>query len=105
MYWSGLSVRERNREPSGRCCQGSIGVLHGVSPEHLPRYLQKYRGRHKDGAVATEEQVEATGARCRELTASGSQDLTAHWHGRLVEPNVICNHDSSLGKWGALRAR
>ena len=61
--------------------QGSIGVYHRMSPEHLSRYVSDFEGRHNARSHDTEAQVwvMAHGAAGKHLRY---EDLIAHGHGR-----------------------
>ena len=39
--------------------RGYIGVFHRMSPEHLPRYVQEFEGRHNARDLDTSEQMTA----------------------------------------------
>ena len=60
--------------------RGYVGVFHRMSPEHLPRYIGEFEGRHNHRGEHTIDQMAAIvhGAEGKRLRYA---DLTAHRHG------------------------
>ena len=63
--------------------RGYVGVFHRMSPEHLPRYVAEFEGRHNNRGRDTIDQMAAMvhGAEGKQLRY---RDLTAHRHGRVA---------------------
>lgn len=61
--------------------RGYVGVYHRMSPEHLPRYIGEFEGRHNIRGEDTIDQMRAA-ARGAEGKRLKYRDLTAHRHGR-----------------------
>ena len=61
--------------------RGYVGVFHRMSPEHLPRYVAEFEGRHNRRDLDTADQMAAL-VRGTEGKQLRYRDLTAHRHGK-----------------------